>query len=370
MGKTAYTKITPLPSNIPRQLALELLHSHEEVIQLNPLVTGVRSIEAPRTASTDEYYSNWYEISQIITWGLGIKSKYSFKGVFHDQPWGLQTHVYAPLGVDMRNKYRIGGNQPDEPREARELGVDTPLDGLYLREDVEITCNVAMMGIVKKEAKEATGIMISRLTRKAELLDEGKLLAMFERGKLKTSKPRGGNGPSLDEFGVSPPSSPTFMYGPDAPASPALSQASSAERKGYGNYHDIARSNSYRGSVGSFNSSVAGYQPNAASNLKPIHEMPATAGHGFVAELPGDHLFQPGQASSPLHPPASPYTAYTPPSQARSLQRNSDGSFASPGSVHSEPQTWTEARTNPANEATQQKQPIPNTLQPAFRFVK
>lgn len=49
MGKrVVYTKITPLPSNVPRQLAIELLHSHEEVIELNPLVTGAKAIEAPR----------------------------------------------------------------------------------------------------------------------------------------------------------------------------------------------------------------------------------------------------------------------------------------------------------------------------------
>ena len=49
MGKRIqYTKITPLPSNVPRQLAIELLHAHEEVIALNPLVTGSKKIEAPR----------------------------------------------------------------------------------------------------------------------------------------------------------------------------------------------------------------------------------------------------------------------------------------------------------------------------------
>jgi hypothetical protein len=354
MGKTVYTKITPLPANIPRQLALELLHSHEEVIQLNPLVTGVRSIEAPRNASTDEYYSSWYEISQIITWGLGIKSKYSFKGVFHDQPWGLQTHVYAPLGVDMRNKYRIGGNQPGEPREARELGVDTPVDGLYLREDVEITCNVAMMGIVKKEAKEATGIMINRLTRKAELLDEGKLLAMFEHGKLKTSKPRGG----LDEFGVSPPSSPTFMYGPNAPASPALSQASTVDNKGYGKYHDLAHSHSYRGSVGSIgsaNSSAVGYQPSGASNLVPIHEMPISqdSGRVFYSELPGDQTFQPGQASSPKHSTPVPYVAYAPRPSSQLSQQASEGS-------------WSQTQQQQQQEA----HPVPQALQPGFQVSK
>ena len=110
-----YTKITPLPSNVPRLLALDLLHGHDEFIKLNPLVTGVRSIEAPRNAASDEFFSNWYEISEVITWGYGLKKKIAFNGVFHNQPWGLQTHVFAPFGVEMRNKYRIG--ESDHVRE-------------------------------------------------------------------------------------------------------------------------------------------------------------------------------------------------------------------------------------------------------------
>ncbi|KAF2217118.1 hypothetical protein CERZMDRAFT_15105, partial [Cercospora zeae-maydis SCOH1-5] len=212
MGKKiVYTKITPLPSNVPRQLAIELLHSHEEIIKLNPLVTGVKAIDTPRDSPNDEYFSQWYLIDEIITWGFGMKKKIAFKGVFHDQPWGMQSHVYAPMGVDLRNKYRIGGNQPGEPREPRELGIDTPAEGLYLREDVEIVCNLALASFVKKETKEATGKMIERLAKKAELLDEGKLYAMFENGRLKTSKPSGfvdhGDAQS------SGPSSPGFAPG-------------------------------------------------------------------------------------------------------------------------------------------------------------
>lgn len=103
-----YTKITPLPSNVPRLLALDLLHSHDEFIKLNPLVTGVKPIEAPRTADADEYFSHWYTISEVIRWGPGLKKKIAFNGVFHNQPWGLQSHVMAPMGVEFRNKYRIG----------------------------------------------------------------------------------------------------------------------------------------------------------------------------------------------------------------------------------------------------------------------
>jgi hypothetical protein len=81
----------------------------------------------------------------------------------------------------------VGGNQPGEPRETRELGVESPKEGLYLREDVEIICHLALASFVKKEMKTAARIMVDRMTRKPELLDRGVLDAMFEEGKLKTS---------------------------------------------------------------------------------------------------------------------------------------------------------------------------------------
>ncbi len=70
-----YTQITPLPPNVPRLLALDLLHSHDEFIRLNPLVTNVKPIDAPRTAEGDEYFSSWYEISQNMKVS-GMKFKY------------------------------------------------------------------------------------------------------------------------------------------------------------------------------------------------------------------------------------------------------------------------------------------------------
>lgn len=53
--KVQYTNITPIPSFIPRQLAIDFLHSHGEIIELNPLVTGHEAIKAPRDAPADEY---------------------------------------------------------------------------------------------------------------------------------------------------------------------------------------------------------------------------------------------------------------------------------------------------------------------------
>lgn len=242
MGKRiVYTKITPLPSTIPRQLALDMLHSHGEVISLNPLVTGHKPISAPRDAAADEFFAQWYEISEIITWGFGMKKKIAFKGVFHDLPNGLQTHTYAPMGVDLRNKWTVRGNQPGEPREPRELGVEVPMEGLYLREDVEIVCNMALTGFVKKEMKAAAGIMVDRMTRKAELLDEGVLHAMFEDGKLKTTNPNLLKGEDAlaaqarENFGRSPaPSSPGTM-----PGSPPASESDFSTDTKFGKYSDL-----------------------------------------------------------------------------------------------------------------------------------
>ncbi|KAK0721638.1 hypothetical protein B0T26DRAFT_641195 [Lasiosphaeria miniovina] len=195
--KDSFTLITPIPGFIPRQLAIDILHSHSEVITLNPLVLDHKPIAAPQNAETDEYYSTWYEITERITFMPGIgkmgASIIKFNGCFHDMPWGLQTHIYAPMNVDLRNTYRIAGNQPGfENPEVPEIGLKAlgaPADGLYLREDIEIKCNITVLSFVKSQLKKAGGEMVQRIIKKAELLDAGVLQAMISDGKLKTVNP-------------------------------------------------------------------------------------------------------------------------------------------------------------------------------------
>ncbi|KAF1842149.1 uncharacterized protein K460DRAFT_179722 [Cucurbitaria berberidis CBS 394.84] len=217
--KAQYTNITPIPQFIPRQLAIDFLHSHGEIIELNPLVTGYEAIKAPRSAPADEFYSTWYEIAQRIQYipGIGKMGSGAIKhrGVFHDLPFGLQTHTYAPANVDLRIKWQVCGNQPGEPPEPKELGSGAPAEGLYIREDVEIKCNVTMVSFVKKEMKAAAKIMLERLIKKAELMDSGALQGMMENGKLKTINP-------ADRSSVrSPQSSPSQPY--NMPMSPTRS---------------------------------------------------------------------------------------------------------------------------------------------------
>lgn len=78
----------------------------------------------------------------MISYLPGYKGKVSFKACFHDLANGLQNHVYAPMGLDIKEKWTVGGNMPGEPVVPAEIGIGAPISGLYLREDVESECSV------------------------------------------------------------------------------------------------------------------------------------------------------------------------------------------------------------------------------------
>ena len=320
--KEVYTIVTPIPGFIPRQLAIDILHSHSEVITLNPLVLDHKPIKAPQKAASDEYYSTWYEINQRIQYvpGLGKmgSGKITFNGCFHDMPWGLQTHIYAPMNVDLRNKYRISGNQPGvEPPEQPEIGLaalGAPSDGLYLRDDVEIKCNVAVMSFVKAQMKAASKEMVSRIIKKAELLDAGVLHAMIEDGRLKTINPNDRT-VMVPEAQLSPRLSPTSLYHQPGSMSPPPMP------------YQIPRPASHQYQKPGTPMQNQHWSAPYGGHPPPLHQHPAHAelpGHqhvgglaqqsqaatnnNFAVEMPGDFSYP--QTSPRLQPP-QPSPTYT-----------------------------------------------------------
>jgi hypothetical protein len=192
MSKTSiFTTITPLPRGITRQSVIDTYHSHVEMIELNPLVVERFKCKPPNYAPSDEFYSTWYTIKGMhlrlppalhhliilldkvnyLPGGLASGSV-SYHAVFHDLPDGLQTHVYAPLGLDIRAKWSVGGSLPGEPLQKPEMGLEhVPRTGLYVREDVRIKCNIMMMSFVKKTFKESHSKLVERLVEKAHLIE-------------------------------------------------------------------------------------------------------------------------------------------------------------------------------------------------------
>ncbi|KAK5064280.1 hypothetical protein LTR84_000113 [Exophiala bonariae] len=170
--RTLFTNITPLPPQVSREVAVAMLHNHDEMIELNPLVIEHHPIKTPRDAPADEFLGCvWQELTDKINYGVA-KGKVSYKACFHDTPNGLQTHIYAPLGLDIREKWSIGGTLPGEPPEARELGVETPRQGLYIREDGDMRCNRMLSSFVRKNLDNAHKVLVERILKKAEMVEE------------------------------------------------------------------------------------------------------------------------------------------------------------------------------------------------------
>ncbi|RFU74816.1 hypothetical protein TARUN_7440 [Trichoderma arundinaceum] len=317
--KEAFTLVTPIPGFIPRQLAIDILHSHSEVITLNPLVLNHKAISAPRNAAADEFYSTWYEIEERIQVlpGMGRigSGKIKFNGCFHDMPWGLQTHIYAPMNIDLRNTYRICGNQPGiEPPEHREIGLEAlgaPADGLYLREDIEIKANIAMVSFVKAQLKAANKEMVQRIIKKAELLDAGVLKAMMEDGKLKTVNPNDRSttpavAASADPRRQSSVHSPYGMAGQKSPQLVPATQMPPSYSPNYPHYAYPAASPTPQ----PYDPRQSMYTPQqqqqhgmyAPPPIPPKEQM-------VIMELPGDF---PAQASPGLYPSPQPSPGYRP----------------------------------------------------------
>ncbi|PSS06651.1 hypothetical protein M430DRAFT_129777, partial [Amorphotheca resinae ATCC 22711] len=171
MARTIFTTITPLPANISRETVLATLHDHLEMIDLSPSHESRHMIKPPPEATPEEYHCQWYSITDKVAYlPAGMYSgRVSFKACFHDLAMGLQTHVYAPMGLDIKEKWTLEGNLPHEPVQPAELGIGAPISGLYLREDVEMKCNFLMTRFVKKTLKESLATLVARLVVKTQL---------------------------------------------------------------------------------------------------------------------------------------------------------------------------------------------------------
>ncbi|TLS27775.1 hypothetical protein PpBr36_01013 [Pyricularia pennisetigena] len=168
--RTVYTEISPLPPNTSREVVLDFLHDHLGMIDLNPLVKERHPIPPPAGARPEEKHLSWYSLTDKISYLPGglATGDISYTAVFNDLPNGLQTHCWAPLGVEIRSRWTLNGTLPGEPPERVELGIDAPATGLYIREDVELRCNILMAGFIKRTTKKAHQTLVEQVAAKAK----------------------------------------------------------------------------------------------------------------------------------------------------------------------------------------------------------
>lgn len=222
--RTVFTTITPLPPGVTRHHVLSTLHNHVEMIDLNPLVIDRHPMKPPPKATPEEFHCVWYLVTDRVPLLPGnlANSKISYPACFHDLANGIQTHIYAPMGLEIRGKWTLGGSLPGEPAAPVEMGIGVPMQGLYVREDVDMRCNMLMTGFVKKTLKAAHAQLVQRLSVKAQI----------EGVKLQNETSLAGPaGPSGSEGGVPAYAGSAHSSG-GGMASPAFSpQLGSADTK-------------------------------------------------------------------------------------------------------------------------------------------
>ncbi|KAK4134280.1 hypothetical protein BT67DRAFT_344754, partial [Trichocladium antarcticum] len=166
---TVITTVTPLPAGVTRQIVLDFLHDHEEMIDSNPLVKERHPIPTPSHAAADERHCQWFSVTDKISYFPGLAGDVTYTCAFRHLATGLQTHCYAPAGLTIRNEWTVGGCLPGEPAQPVEPGRGAPPTGLYLREDVNLRCNVVMAGFVKKRLQKSHAALVDRLKIKAQI---------------------------------------------------------------------------------------------------------------------------------------------------------------------------------------------------------
>ena len=186
--RTVLTNITPLPDGVTRELAVAgmrgpyrgmrhgteylpdaELHDHRSMIDLNPLVINRFTIKPPAFATAEEYHCTWYQIEDQISYLPGVKGKVAYHACFHDMPDGLQTHIYAPMGLNIRSKWTVAGSMPGEPAQPVELGLNIPKRGLYLREDVDMKSTIGTTSFIKKNLSASHKKLVDRFIEKTKL---------------------------------------------------------------------------------------------------------------------------------------------------------------------------------------------------------
>lgn len=120
----------------------------------------------------------------------------TYHACFHDLPMGLQTHVYAPLGTDIKSKWSIGGSLPGEPRMPAELGLNIPKSGLYLREDIDLRASFMMSRFVRKTLQSAHATLVDRLLEKNSLKERNRSNALLSIGGGSQRDSAGSSNPS------------------------------------------------------------------------------------------------------------------------------------------------------------------------------
>lgn len=168
---TSFTNRTPLPPSLTEAAVVRSLHDHDAMITQNPLVIHYERCPAPEDAAPDEASAIWYELTDRVDYLPGglLQGRVRYRGCFFDTPQGIRTHIYAPLGVRIRNNWTV--QHRGFPREQEANGPEGTRDhpgaasesDLELHEEIELRCPLGAARFIRRTLEQAHGQLVARL---------------------------------------------------------------------------------------------------------------------------------------------------------------------------------------------------------------
>ncbi|KAK7984190.1 hypothetical protein PG989_011592 [Apiospora arundinis] len=173
------THTCKLPRSVTRQAVIEFLHSHEDIIDLSPLVKERHPIKAPASPPADQQHldhASWWSITDKISYLPGhlLNGQYTYTGAFQSTPTGLEVHVHAPAGTTLKDVWSVvespcpssSSSASSSPKSTSTQSEET---GLYIRVDSTARCKFALRAFVRKMLNKSHAELVRRLAAKAQL---------------------------------------------------------------------------------------------------------------------------------------------------------------------------------------------------------
>jgi len=178
MFRTTFTNhvADPIPQDVHPDTVIKLLHNHDYLITMSPIVTHHEELDRDRETGKVSY--EVYEKLDLLPFGLW-KYEIRFTCAFQNKADGVVSYIQAPMGFNSKADYTIRTARHDDGEailnayENIGSGGTAGTTAMVLDEAIESTCSVLFKVFVEMTMVPVRRKMHAQVIAKAQEMDRG-----------------------------------------------------------------------------------------------------------------------------------------------------------------------------------------------------